>query len=343
MAALRSYSKSLTRGRRPASAPPASGRADGSPSPFPSRAASPLPAQDASPFPSRASSPMPGGRGNKRKAMTPTASVTDLESLERTLLQQQAAQQAAAAMVMGSGAVARGGGGSRPRRPPPRPVAAPGSWGSRAGASPSAEQAASMDWGMRPASAGPLPALGLPPLPPGVGSAAAVLPPSRLAEPYSPLKIRPLVMGGSVLDCGPLVTAPGLPMASPPPPPLIWPQPSRAAMFSPPLPSIHQQQPELQGPQDRRQAPASMSENCLSQAEQGREWHSMVPTQQQQQQQVGQPGQPKQPAGRERPTLHRRSPSPLLSPGVASRATRELVSIESALRSLADDVDEHAI
>ncbi|PRW59041.1 AP2-like ethylene-responsive transcription factor AIL1 isoform A [Chlorella sorokiniana] len=350
VAALRSYSKSLTRVRRPASAPPASGRAGRSPSPFSSRAASPVPAADASPFPSRASSPMPGGGrggaggrgGNKRKALTPTASVTDLESLERSLLQQQAAQQAAAAMSAGGTAVARGGGGSRPRRPPPRPVA--GSWGGRVSAGPSSEQAMGAEWGMRPASTGTLPGLRLPPLPPGAGSAAAVLPPSRLAEPYSPLKIRPLEMSGSVLDCGPLVSAPGLPLASPPPPPLIWPQPCRATMFSPPMQAVQQEwQPPPPQQQDMQRSAAAVGTVGKQQAVQGRQLKVMSPEQQQQQQQVGQQMHPPAPTAQQRPSLHHRSPSPLLSPGVASRATRELASIESALRSLADDLDEHAI
>ncbi len=366
VAALRTYSKSLTRGRRPASVPPASGRKASSPSPFPSCAASPLPAQDASPFPSRASSPTPGGArggaagrgGNKRKALTPTASVTDLESLERTLLQQQAAQQAAAAMAAGGAAVAGGGGGSRPRRPPPRPVAA-GSWG-RVGASASLEQASTVDWGMRPASAGGLPPLGLPPLPPGAGSAAAVLPPSRLAEPYSPLKIRPLETSGSTLDCGPLVSTPGLPpMASPPPPPLIWPQPSRAAMFSPLMPAVHQQpQPQRQWQQQEQQQQWQPQEHStgiepLAEGRQAELWQADLRQQlqelqagphQQGPQQQEQPAQQTLPAlPQQHPRVHHRSPSPLLSPAVASRATHELASIESALRSLADDIDEHAI
>lgn len=196
---------------------------------------------------------------NKRKAPSPTASCTDLESLERVLVQQQQQQAARTQADAASGVVAAFSGRQRrhaaqaagqqeevhgtpsPPLPPPRSTAE-----------------------VRFGGPGPVPRGGL-----SAAAAGRVLPPSHVEQPYSPLKIAPL-------QNWPLPVGPAPVPVTTPQPLLIWPH-SSPSFLSPP-PAVAQSLPTGKPP----------AHDSLS----------------------------------------------MLTPAVASRAARELASIESVLRVL---------
>lgn len=260
---LRTYSKSLTAkgsGSRPASGQGAASAAahrsnsrdskplPGGPAEGPSAEQPALVVAGSSPATSS------GGR-RKRKAPTPTASTTDLESLEARLLQQQARQHqhqqqqqlAALAQLLPQVPPAAPlpvsfNPSSVPPRPPVRRTAAAAAAGWQSGGTSGTGPVA----GGAPASpaACARPGSGL-----GRGHLVAVLPPAgtvrsaslpQQARAQAPLPIAPLA--GWPVPLAPTATSSGQPAAAPAP--LLWPHGGGPPPFTPPLSTATVVQPQ---------------------------------------------------------------------------------------------------